>query len=185
MNYRTIPLKASELSTLGFLVVVIVSFHLKNILKVLIMMSKQSECVALVSWPGADCLLIALFQLPVSGTMLDMYGGGTATPTVTVSNSCPAELHTVKRELSGAWHTCLCVYWCEDSQAGRQAPPPALPVFCSESLLVLLHFDESTSQLPHMHTLSSQSYFPASSVPVSCPVNMHMKFLNIWFKSSL
>ncbi|XP_071314776.1 transcription factor E3a [Trachinotus anak] len=38
--------------------------------------------------------------LPVSGTMLDVYGGGTATPTITVSNSCPAELHTVKKELS-------------------------------------------------------------------------------------
>ncbi|GAA6234187.1 transcription factor E3-like [Lates japonicus] len=41
-------------------------------------------------------------QLPVSGTMLDVYGGsgGMATPTITVSNSCPAELHGVKRELS-------------------------------------------------------------------------------------
>ncbi|XP_056240720.1 transcription factor E3a isoform X2 [Seriola aureovittata] len=39
-------------------------------------------------------------KLPVSGTMLDVYGGGTTTPTITVSNSCPAELHTVKTELS-------------------------------------------------------------------------------------
>ncbi|XP_072223371.1 transcription factor E3a [Leuresthes tenuis] len=40
--------------------------------------------------------------LPVSGNMLDVYGGsrGMATPTITVSNSCPAELHAVKRELS-------------------------------------------------------------------------------------
>nr|XP_020444491.1 transcription factor E3-like [Monopterus albus] len=40
--------------------------------------------------------------LPVSGTMLDVYSGsgGMATPTVTVSNSCPAELHAIKRELS-------------------------------------------------------------------------------------
>ncbi|KAG7220394.1 hypothetical protein INR49_018232 [Caranx melampygus] len=38
--------------------------------------------------------------LPAPGTMLDIYGGGAATPTITVSNSCPAELHTVKRELS-------------------------------------------------------------------------------------
>ncbi|XP_041801611.1 transcription factor E3a isoform X2 [Chelmon rostratus] len=39
--------------------------------------------------------------LPVSGNMLDVYGGsrGMATPTVTISNSCPADLH-VKRELS-------------------------------------------------------------------------------------
>ncbi|KAK2850939.1 hypothetical protein Q5P01_007215 [Channa striata] len=41
-------------------------------------------------------------ELPVSGTMLDLYStsGGMATPTVTVSNSCPADLHAVKRELS-------------------------------------------------------------------------------------
>ncbi|KAM9350261.1 transcription factor E3a [Symphorus nematophorus] len=44
--------------------------------------------------------------LPVSGgNMLDVYGGGggsggMATPTITVSNSCPADLHAVKRELS-------------------------------------------------------------------------------------
>ncbi|KAG7519404.1 transcription factor E3-like [Solea senegalensis] len=39
--------------------------------------------------------------LPVSGAMLDVYGGSgeMATPTITVSNSCPAELHTVKTEL--------------------------------------------------------------------------------------
>uniref|UniRef100_A0A665U113 Transcription factor binding to IGHM enhancer 3a n=1 Tax=Echeneis naucrates TaxID=173247 RepID=A0A665U113_ECHNA len=36
--------------------------------------------------------------LPVSGTML--CGGELATPTITVSNSCPAKLHTVKLELS-------------------------------------------------------------------------------------
>ncbi|TDH11068.1 hypothetical protein EPR50_G00081640 [Perca flavescens] len=40
--------------------------------------------------------------LPVSGNMLDVYGGGggMATPTVTVSNSCPADLHVVKREIN-------------------------------------------------------------------------------------
>ncbi|CAJ1085672.1 hypothetical protein L3Q82_003676 [Xyrichtys novacula] len=40
--------------------------------------------------------------LPVSGNMLDVYSssGGMATPTITVSNSCPADLHAVKRELS-------------------------------------------------------------------------------------
>ncbi|XP_023150931.1 transcription factor E3a isoform X2 [Amphiprion ocellaris] len=37
--------------------------------------------------------------LPVSD-VLDMYGRGTATPTVTVSNSCPADLQVVKTELS-------------------------------------------------------------------------------------
>uniref|UniRef100_A0A3Q3W8E4 BHLH domain-containing protein n=1 Tax=Mola mola TaxID=94237 RepID=A0A3Q3W8E4_MOLML len=40
--------------------------------------------------------------LPVSGNMLELYGGsrGMATPTITVSNSCPADLHAVKKELS-------------------------------------------------------------------------------------
>lgn len=35
--------------------------------------------------------------------MLDVYGGsgGMATPTINVSNSCPADLHAVKTELSG------------------------------------------------------------------------------------
>uniref|UniRef100_A0A3Q1FU01 Transcription factor binding to IGHM enhancer 3a n=1 Tax=Acanthochromis polyacanthus TaxID=80966 RepID=A0A3Q1FU01_9TELE len=37
--------------------------------------------------------------LPVSD-VLDMYGRGTATPTITVSNSCPTDLHVVKTELS-------------------------------------------------------------------------------------
>ncbi|XP_037628632.1 transcription factor E3a [Sebastes umbrosus] len=38
--------------------------------------------------------------LPVSGNMLDVYGGGggMATPTITISNSCPADLHAIKRE---------------------------------------------------------------------------------------
>uniref|UniRef100_A0A3Q3WE09 BHLH domain-containing protein n=1 Tax=Mola mola TaxID=94237 RepID=A0A3Q3WE09_MOLML len=45
--------------------------------------------------------------LPVSGNMLELYGGsrGMATPTITVSNSCPADLHAVKKELSGGFHT--------------------------------------------------------------------------------
>uniref|UniRef100_A0A7N8Y1R7 Transcription factor binding to IGHM enhancer 3a n=1 Tax=Mastacembelus armatus TaxID=205130 RepID=A0A7N8Y1R7_9TELE len=45
---------------------------------------------------GQNCFM------PVSGTMLDVYSSSRsmATPTVTVSNSCPAELHAVKRELS-------------------------------------------------------------------------------------
>ncbi|KAM9855602.1 transcription factor E3a isoform 2-T2 [Aulostomus maculatus] len=40
--------------------------------------------------------------LPVAGNMLDMYGDnrGMPTPTINVSNSCPADLHAVKRELS-------------------------------------------------------------------------------------
>uniref|UniRef100_A0A8B9LBE3 Melanocyte inducing transcription factor n=1 Tax=Astyanax mexicanus TaxID=7994 RepID=A0A8B9LBE3_ASTMX len=41
--------------------------------------------------------------LPVSGNILDVYSSaGMATPTITVSNSCPADLHNVKRELSDA-----------------------------------------------------------------------------------
>ncbi|XP_036959838.1 transcription factor E3a isoform X2 [Acanthopagrus latus] len=40
--------------------------------------------------------------LPVSGNMLDVYGGsgGMATPTITASNSCPADLRGVKTELN-------------------------------------------------------------------------------------
>uniref|UniRef100_A0A3Q2C8H0 Transcription factor binding to IGHM enhancer 3 n=1 Tax=Cyprinodon variegatus TaxID=28743 RepID=A0A3Q2C8H0_CYPVA len=41
--------------------------------------------------------------LPTAGNMLDMYGG-MATPTITVSNSCPADLHAVKREQTGKSH---------------------------------------------------------------------------------
>lgn len=41
--------------------------------------------------------------LPVSGNLLDVYSSpGMATPTITVSNSCPADLHNVKREMSDA-----------------------------------------------------------------------------------
>ncbi|XP_063064814.1 transcription factor E3a isoform X3 [Engraulis encrasicolus] len=40
--------------------------------------------------------------LPVSGNLLDVYSGaGMAAPSITVSNSCPADLHSVKRELTG------------------------------------------------------------------------------------
>ncbi|XP_034027730.1 transcription factor E3a [Thalassophryne amazonica] len=40
--------------------------------------------------------------LPVSGNMLDVYGGsgGVTTPTITVSSSCPADLHNVKKEVN-------------------------------------------------------------------------------------
>ncbi|XP_051951051.1 transcription factor E3-like isoform X2 [Xyrauchen texanus] len=41
--------------------------------------------------------------LPVSGNLLDVYSSpGMTTPTITVSNSCPADLHNVKRELTDA-----------------------------------------------------------------------------------
>ncbi|XP_050972991.1 transcription factor E3a isoform X2 [Labeo rohita] len=41
--------------------------------------------------------------LPVSGNLLDVYSSqGMAAPTITVSSSCPADLHNVKRELSDA-----------------------------------------------------------------------------------
>ncbi|XP_045065514.1 transcription factor E3-like isoform X2 [Coregonus clupeaformis] len=39
--------------------------------------------------------------LPVSGNMLDVYSsGGMVAPTIAVSNSCPADLHNVKTELT-------------------------------------------------------------------------------------
>ncbi|KAM4738193.1 transcription factor E3a [Anableps anableps] len=37
--------------------------------------------------------------LPAAGNVLDVYGG-MATPTIAVSNSCPADLHAVKQELT-------------------------------------------------------------------------------------
>ncbi|XP_055984649.1 transcription factor E3 isoform X3 [Sorex fumeus] len=41
-------------------------------------------------------------ELPVSGSLLDVYSGqGVSTPAITVSNSCPAELPNIKREISG------------------------------------------------------------------------------------
>uniref|UniRef100_A0A3B3WU61 BHLH domain-containing protein n=1 Tax=Poecilia mexicana TaxID=48701 RepID=A0A3B3WU61_9TELE len=43
--------------------------------------------------------LIGPLQLPAAGNMLDVYGG-MSTPTIAVSNSCPADLHAVKRELT-------------------------------------------------------------------------------------
>uniref|UniRef100_A0A8C1RIM3 Transcription factor binding to IGHM enhancer 3a n=1 Tax=Cyprinus carpio TaxID=7962 RepID=A0A8C1RIM3_CYPCA len=42
-------------------------------------------------------------ELPVSGNLLDVYSSqGMAAPTITVSNSCPADLQNVKRELTDA-----------------------------------------------------------------------------------
>ncbi|KAM7411065.1 hypothetical protein PAMA_021175 [Pampus argenteus] len=40
--------------------------------------------------------------LPVAGNMPDVYGssGGMVMPTITVSNSCPADLHTIKTEMN-------------------------------------------------------------------------------------
>ncbi|KAM7405364.1 hypothetical protein PAMP_012632 [Pampus punctatissimus] len=40
--------------------------------------------------------------LPVAGNMLDVYGssGGMVMPTITVSNSCPADLHAIKTEMN-------------------------------------------------------------------------------------
>lgn len=47
-------------------------------------------------------LCLCCLQLPVSGNLLDVYSGqGVATPAITVSNSCPAELPNIKREISG------------------------------------------------------------------------------------
>ncbi|XP_076860130.1 transcription factor E3a isoform X2 [Brachyhypopomus gauderio] len=41
--------------------------------------------------------------LPVSGNLLDVYSSaGMAAPTITVSNSCPADLHNVKQEMTDA-----------------------------------------------------------------------------------
>lgn len=45
-------------------------------------------------------MLVVLLQLP--GNLLDVYHSpGMAAPTLTVSNSCPADLPKIKREITG------------------------------------------------------------------------------------
>ena len=44
------------------------------------------------------------FQLPVSGNLIDLYGNqGLPPPGLTISNSCPANLPNIKRELTGKY----------------------------------------------------------------------------------
>ncbi|XP_014437627.1 transcription factor E3, partial [Tupaia chinensis] len=51
--------------------------------------------------PGGTAGLQLPSTLPVSGNLLDVYNSqGVATPAITVSNSCPAELPNIKREIS-------------------------------------------------------------------------------------
>ncbi|XP_010830579.1 PREDICTED: transcription factor E3-like, partial [Bison bison bison] len=51
--------------------------------------------------PGGNTGLQLPSTLPVSGNLLDVYNNqGVATPAITVSNSCPAELPNIKREIS-------------------------------------------------------------------------------------
>nr|XP_040143255.1 transcription factor E3-like [Ictidomys tridecemlineatus] len=52
--------------------------------------------------PGGTAGLQLPSSLPASGNLLDLYSNqGVATPAITVSNSCPAELPNIKREISG------------------------------------------------------------------------------------
>ncbi|XP_052026868.1 transcription factor E3 isoform X3 [Apodemus sylvaticus] len=51
--------------------------------------------------PGGTAGLQLPSTLPVSGNLLEVYSSqGAATPAITVSNSCPAELPNIKREIS-------------------------------------------------------------------------------------
>ncbi|XP_004713209.1 transcription factor E3 isoform X1 [Echinops telfairi] len=51
--------------------------------------------------PGGTAALQLPSTLPVSGNLLDVYSNqNVATPAITVSNSCPAELPNIKREIS-------------------------------------------------------------------------------------
>uniref|UniRef100_A0A8C5L1N5 Transcription factor E3 pseudogene n=1 Tax=Jaculus jaculus TaxID=51337 RepID=A0A8C5L1N5_JACJA len=51
--------------------------------------------------PGGTAGLQLPSKLPVTGNLLDVYNSqGVATPAITVSNSCPAELPNIKREIS-------------------------------------------------------------------------------------
>lgn len=58
--------------------------------------------------------LVYLFQLPVSGNLIDLYGNQSMPPPgLNISNSCPANLPNIKRELTGKYvsNTTLEV-WC-------------------------------------------------------------------------
>ncbi|OWJ99662.1 TFE3 [Cervus elaphus hippelaphus] len=56
--------------------------------------------------PGGNTGLQLPSTLPVSGNLLDVYSNqGVAMPAITVSNSCPAELPNIKREISEALTT--------------------------------------------------------------------------------
>ncbi|KAF7474771.1 Hypothetical predicted protein [Marmota monax] len=51
--------------------------------------------------PGGTAGLQLPSSLPASGNLLDLYSNqGVATPAITVSNSCPAELPHIKPEIS-------------------------------------------------------------------------------------
>lgn len=48
--------------------------------------------------------LFYLFQLPVSGNLIDLYGNQSMPPPgLNISNSCPANLPNIKRELTGKY----------------------------------------------------------------------------------
>lgn len=48
--------------------------------------------------------LVYLFQLPVSGNLIDLYGNQSMPPPgLNISNSCPANLPNIKRELTGKY----------------------------------------------------------------------------------
>ncbi|KAG1972164.1 transcription factor E3 [Pimephales promelas] len=62
---------------------------------------------AVSSTPSSPLAVLSLGsnkeELPISGNLLDVYSSqGMAAPTITVSNSCPADLHNVKREFTDA-----------------------------------------------------------------------------------
>lgn len=47
---------------------------------------------------------VYLFQLPVSGNLIDLYGNQSMPPPgLNISNSCPANLPNIKRELTGKY----------------------------------------------------------------------------------
>ncbi|KAF4024050.1 hypothetical protein G4228_015757 [Cervus hanglu yarkandensis] len=56
----------------------------------------ESECPSMNTHSRASCM-----QLPVSGNLIDLYGNqGLPPPGLTISNSCPANLPNIKRELT-------------------------------------------------------------------------------------
>lgn len=108
---------------LGLLLLYSVSLHSPDVFSIVLQCRERSKrtgtlnervcpCVCLVvyntvqyiQYDRSCCFL--LFKLP--GNLLDVYHSpGMAAPTLTVSNSCPADLPKVKRELSGTEQTII------------------------------------------------------------------------------
>eukprot|EP00064_Thunnus_orientalis_P021370 superscaffoldBa00006436_g21531 len=103
--------------------------------------------------------------LPVAGNMLDLYGGGgggggrgMAMPTITVSNSCPADLHAVKTELSNVDSKAL-------MKERQKKDNHNLSEYCSITSLITTELELQA----RLHGLSSSSSSSSLDVTVADP----------------